>query len=106
MDQINAWDVSIESSLLSSLSSPDRGLPDDQSRLHQAPVRAEVPLQADRQRGELRHWDSHHSSSKVLSTLPGDMLTVVFRYVDSLSFEFSDIDMGCAVKANSRADKT
>lgn len=107
VDQINAWDVSIESSILSSLSCPDRGLPDDQSWLHQAPLRPEVPLQADRQRGELRHWDSHHSSSEVLSTLLGDILTVVFRYVDSLTFDFSDMaGTGCAVKATSRADKT
>ena len=37
-------------------------------------------------------------------SVTGTHTTPVQRYVDDLSFQFSDIDNGCSVVANSRAE--
>ena len=69
VDQINAWDVS--NSIVNTAYSDcigsvlDRGLPYDESRLHQASLRTEVPVQADQQRGGQCDGDAHHPCGQV-----------------------------------------
>ena len=44
---------------------PDGSLPDDKPGVLQAPLWSDVPLQVDRQRGNVRDWDPHHPGVEV-----------------------------------------